>query len=162
MYLICSLPTIMVSRHYHSMAKIMNLSHTFFPVETGRHVRTSSRQKTGRIQPGSAIALIIVFQLVGLSFTRLFTFSQLTFASDISTLSRMTGKDFSGPVPEIRAPPPQTVPPIPASEVEPQNSVPKEPEVSAKQMKKRSRSKSQGISDGDAVVIGDVDGFQSS
>jgi len=39
----------------------------FFPVETGKHVKTSSRQRTGRIQPGSAIALIIAYQLVGLS-----------------------------------------------------------------------------------------------
>lgn len=73
----------------------------------------------------------------------------------------MTGKDFSGPVPEIRAPP-QTVQPIPAPEVESQNSGPKDPEVSAKHVKKRSRSKSQGISDGDVIVVGDVDGFQSS
>ena len=74
----------------------------------------------------------------------------------------MTGKDFSGPVPEIRAPP-QTAQPIPTSEVAPQNlNTPKDSEVSAKQAKKRSRSKSRGMSDGDAVVVGDVDGFQSS
>ncbi|KAF8898986.1 hypothetical protein BD779DRAFT_1486498 [Infundibulicybe gibba] len=54
---------------------------------------------------------------------------------DIKTLSRMTGKDFSGPTPEIRAP--------------------------QKHTKKKSRSKSVGAKEGE-VIIGDRDGFDSS
>ena len=38
--------------------------------------------------------------------------STLNTATDIATLSRMTGKDFSGPPPEIRAPTPVRVPEI--------------------------------------------------
>ena len=37
----------------------------------------------------------------------------LNFAADIATLSRMTGKDFSGPTPEIRAPTPLRMPDTP-------------------------------------------------
>ncbi|KAJ3505150.1 hypothetical protein NLJ89_g7560 [Agrocybe chaxingu] len=77
---------------------------------------------------------------------------------DVKTLSRMTGKDFSGPVPEIRAPP--LPPKIAAPEVEEddaatQNEGPSRPA-------KRSRSKSQGLNDSDVVVIGDAANFDES
>lgn len=36
--------------------------------------------------------------------------------ADIATLSRMTGKDFSGPTPEIRAPTPIRMPETPQSQ----------------------------------------------
>jgi transcription factor TFIIIB component B'' len=74
------------------------------------------------------------------------------------TLARMTGKDFSGPVPEIRVPP-QPIPVVAPSQedIESQTEVTRQPEHA----KKRSRSKSRsGIEDG-VLVIGDADSFQN-
>ena len=73
------------------------------------------------------------------------------------TLARMTGKDFSGPVPEIRVPP-QPIPIVAPS----QQDIDSQTDVSPQQLaKKRSRSKSQpGVEDG-VIVVGDVDSFQN-
>ena len=73
------------------------------------------------------------------------------------TLARMTGKDFSGPVPEIRVPP-QPIPILAPS----QQDIDSQTDVSPQQhAKKRSRSKSQpGVEDG-VIVVGDVDSFQN-
>lgn len=38
--------------------------------------------------------------------------------ADLQTLARMTGKDFSGPTPEIRAPPPLRLPHISEAQAE--------------------------------------------
>ena len=73
------------------------------------------------------------------------------------TLARMTGKDFSGPVPEIRVPP-QPIPIVAPSQqdIDSQNDV-----TPQQHSKKRSRSKSQlGVED-DVIVVGDVDSFQN-
>ncbi|KAH9486526.1 NADH dehydrogenase [ubiquinone] 1 alpha subcomplex subunit 9, mitochondrial [Psilocybe cubensis] len=72
---------------------------------------------------------------------------------DMTTLSRMTGKDFTGPVPEIRAPTP--LPQIPPAENDSVENTPVQSTV-----KKRSRSKSHGLDSG-VVVIGDAETFSS-
>ncbi|KAF4573165.1 Transcription factor TFIIIB component B [Pleurotus pulmonarius] len=73
---------------------------------------------------------------------------------DISTLSRMTGRDFSGPCPEIRQPPPRQPPPPPVVSTEHEEHVQhKQPKH-----KKRSRSRSMALTD-DVVVIGNADTF---
>ncbi|KAL1748983.1 hypothetical protein HDZ31DRAFT_28633, partial [Schizophyllum fasciatum] len=69
---------------------------------------------------------------------------------DMQTLSRITGKDFSGPTPEIRAP---TPPPAPVVETSPRSS----PEASRPKVKKRGRSKS-ALNDG-VQVIGNIDDY---
>lgn len=74
----------------------------------------------------------------------------------MKTLARMTGKDFSGPVPEIRVSSHPTLTAAPSQEdVESQNHV-----APLQHVKKRSRSKSQGGVEDDVVVIGDADTFQ--
>lgn len=72
------------------------------------------------------------------------------------TLARMTGKDFSGPVPEIRGPP-QLISVVAPS----QEDIDSQTHVTPQQhAKKRSRSKSQpGVEDG-VIVVGDADTFQ--
>ncbi|KAF9502410.1 hypothetical protein BDN71DRAFT_1406433 [Pleurotus eryngii] len=73
---------------------------------------------------------------------------------DISTLSRMTGRDFSGPCPEIRQPPPRLPPSAPVVSTEHEEHVQhKQPKH-----KKRSRSRSMALTD-DVVVIGNADTF---
>ncbi|KAF8807809.1 hypothetical protein BYT27DRAFT_7256359 [Phlegmacium glaucopus] len=76
---------------------------------------------------------------------------------DMKTLARMTGKDFSGPVPEIR------VPSHPIATVAPsQEDTDSQTDVAARQhVKKRSRSKSQSGVENGVVVIGDADTFQN-
>lgn len=69
----------------------------------------------------------------------------------MTTLSRMTGKDFSGPVPEIRAPTPQIE--FDPAHTEAQKSSP--PEVTQK--KRRGKKKTSG--DDGAVVVGDAGTF---
>ncbi|KAI5836524.1 hypothetical protein K523DRAFT_410636 [Schizophyllum commune Tattone D] len=69
---------------------------------------------------------------------------------DMQTLSRITGKDFSGPTPEIRAPTPPPQLPVDGS---PRSS----PEVSKPKVKKRGRSKS-ALNDG-VEVIGNIDDY---
>ena len=68
----------------------------------------------------------------------------------------MTGKDFSGPVPEIRVPPQPTLIAVPSQE-----DIDSQTDVTVRQnAKKQSRSKSQpGVEDG-VIVVGDVDTFQ--
>lgn len=74
--------------------------------------------------------------------------------ADIATLSRMTGKDFSGPIPEIRAPVVHTLedvaPPIKESTPASGKSVGKQ--------RKKSRSMSRAPEDG-LEVIGEVENF---
>ncbi|PPR08129.1 hypothetical protein CVT24_012373 [Panaeolus cyanescens] len=74
---------------------------------------------------------------------------------DMKTLSRMTGKDFSGPVPDIRAP----VPPLQIQPLEPVAETPAD-EID-KPSNKRKRSKSRGFINDDAVVVGNTDNFES-
>ncbi|PPQ71475.1 hypothetical protein CVT26_011254, partial [Gymnopilus dilepis] len=74
---------------------------------------------------------------------------------DMKTLSRLTGKDFSGPVPEIRAPLP---PPIPIPNEE--NSVDVD-ETPSQPVKKRSRSSSRSVKESGVVVVGDAENFES-
>ncbi|KAF9454085.1 hypothetical protein P691DRAFT_798361 [Macrolepiota fuliginosa MF-IS2] len=73
---------------------------------------------------------------------------------DMKTLERMTGKDFSGPVPEIRAPPP---PPVVQLEQAQEENIEDSSAaaVPAKSVKKRSRSRTAGMEDG-VVIIGNV------
>jgi transcription factor TFIIIB component B'' len=79
----------------------------------------------------------------------------------MKTLERMTGKDFSGPVPEIRAaPPPPSIQPesMQASEISEENTASAAPN---KQVKKRSRSRTAGLSEEGVVIVGDVDSIPS-
>jgi transcription factor TFIIIB component B'' len=64
---------------------------------------------------------------------------------DIQALSRMTGKDFSGPTPEIRAPTPLTLAEKP-SELD--------PETFATNIRKKSRT--PHLSNGSEEIIGEV------
>ena len=65
----------------------------------------------------------------------------------------MTGKDFSGPTPEIRAP---VVPRLVGSDNEASgNDVTAEPSLAKK--KKKSRTPSTA---GDVVILGDIDTFE--
>ncbi|KAH6916958.1 hypothetical protein BKA70DRAFT_318385 [Coprinopsis sp. MPI-PUGE-AT-0042] len=74
---------------------------------------------------------------------------------DIATLSRMTGKDFSGPVPEIRAPTPRpSLAPPPANNTESEAE-----EVSSSKRKPKRRAKSATEEDG-VVVLGDIGSVQ--
>ncbi|KAF5352632.1 hypothetical protein D9756_005999 [Leucocoprinus leucothites] len=75
---------------------------------------------------------------------------------DMKTLERMTGKDFSGPVPEIRAPPPPVIQHEPSREQEnvDENNSHTTP---TKQVKKRSRSRTVGVPEEGVVIVGDVD-----
>ncbi|KAJ8516139.1 hypothetical protein ONZ45_g6517 [Pleurotus djamor] len=72
---------------------------------------------------------------------------------DISTLSRMTGKDFTGPCPEIRTPAPKAPPVALAPTTDAATS--QKPSV---KVKKRSRSRSMALND-DVQIIGSADTF---
>lgn len=69
---------------------------------------------------------------------------------DIQTLSRLTGKDFSGPTPEIRVP----TPPVLALPVD--NTDQQQPQQKAKKSHKKNRT--PGTSDGEEIV-GTADSF---
>ncbi|RXW19156.1 hypothetical protein EST38_g6683 [Candolleomyces aberdarensis] len=73
-------------------------------------------------------------------------------APDIEYLSRMTGKDFSGPVPEIRAPPKPAI-------INPPD-VPQEASQEAPTTKKKRRTKTPSAEEG-LVIIGDADAMGS-
>ncbi|KAL0951516.1 hypothetical protein HGRIS_008201 [Hohenbuehelia grisea] len=76
---------------------------------------------------------------------------------DMQTLSRMTGKDFSGPVPEIRIPTPAPPPPPPPAE--PTSDAESSAAPSRQNApKKRSRSRSAAITD-DVQILGTADTF---
>ncbi|KAI0801117.1 hypothetical protein C8Q74DRAFT_1364763 [Fomes fomentarius] len=68
---------------------------------------------------------------------------------DIATLSRMTGKDFSGPPPEIRAPTP-----IRPAEQQP---APEEETPAHKSKTKRKKSRTPSARDADVEIIGSID-----
>ncbi|KAK0198907.1 hypothetical protein F5146DRAFT_1131850 [Armillaria mellea] len=77
---------------------------------------------------------------------------------DMGTLSRMTGKDFSGPVPEISAP---STPAIPIAE---KQSAPDATTASANAtptVRKRSQSRKPVITD-DIQIVGQADSFDNS
>lgn len=74
----------------------------------------------------------------------------------MATLARMTGKDFSGPVPEIRVPP-QPIPVVATS----QEDIDSQTDVTRQHAKKRSRSKSQSGIENGVLVVGDADTFQN-
>ena len=66
-------------------------------------------------------------------------------------LARMTGKDFSGPIPDIRAPTPTPIPPRSVAEDA-------EAEEPSSFVKKRQHSKKRTSSD--AVIVGNVENFE--
>jgi transcription factor TFIIIB component B'' len=71
---------------------------------------------------------------------------------DMETLSRLTGKDFSGPTPQISAPPPPDI----GNEPQIQESQ----DVPGKEAKKvRKRSKTPAPTE-DVEVVGDIDNFE--
>lgn len=71
--------------------------------------------------------------------------------TDMETLSRMTGKDFSGPVPEIGVPPQVFVQPEASS---------MEQEAAAQEStRKKPKKVRRGHLDDDVVVVGDADSF---
>ncbi len=83
----------------------------------------------------------------------------LTFClyKDIQTLSRLTGKDFSGPTPEIRIP---EIPRMGSPDEETRSVAPTErgtPGPSAKPSRKRSRT--PRVAEDGVEVVGDVDSF---
>jgi len=74
----------------------------------------------------------------------------------MKTLERMTGKDFSGPIPEIRAPP------RPVIQLEPSQEQGSAEEIISraaptKQVKKRGRSRTACIPEEGVVIVGDID-----
>ncbi|KAJ2989920.1 hypothetical protein NUW54_g8637 [Trametes sanguinea] len=69
---------------------------------------------------------------------------------DIATLSRMTGKDFSGPTPEIRAPTP-----LRSTQLDTNDEPPAPP--SPKVIRKKSRTPS--VHDAGVEIVGDIDDF---
>lgn len=74
----------------------------------------------------------------------------------------MTGKDFSGPVPEIRTPQQQLPPTVPQGEDDTENiQGAASTEGSSRKVKRRSRSQSQFTNDGDVMVIGNADDLHS-
>ncbi|THV07636.1 hypothetical protein K435DRAFT_833491 [Dendrothele bispora CBS 962.96] len=81
---------------------------------------------------------------------------------DMATLSRMTGKDFSGPTPVITAPTPVPVP-VPQSVTEaPESSSENQkrpPSPATQKTRKRSRSRTAAVEEG-IQIIGDIDGFE--
>ncbi|KAF7339291.1 HTH myb-type domain-containing protein [Mycena sanguinolenta] len=70
---------------------------------------------------------------------------------DMKTLARLTGRDFSGPTPIIKAP---TPPPIP------EPSADTEPEPGPRHVRKRSRSRTALPSTEGVQVLGDVDEYK--
>lgn len=66
------------------------------------------------------------------------------------TLSRMTGKDFSGPVPEIRVPTPQ--PMIEPPYIDPHDNHPA-PEVNQRKSRKKK------VTDDGVIIVGQADTF---
>ena len=124
----------------------------------GNHVKTNSKLRTKEIMRGLTIALTTAFPSVCDLFCRLPKCPKTRLlAIDMNTLARMTGKDFSGPVPEIRVPP-QSIPVVAPS----QEDINSQTDVTPRQhAKKRSRSKSQfGVETG-VIVVGDADTFQN-
>lgn len=78
---------------------------------------------------------------------------------DMKMLERMTGKDFSGPTPEIRAPPPPPSVVVPLEPTEGTSGDTRSQTAASKQVKKRSRSRTAGLEDG-VTIVGDVDSIQ--
>ena len=70
----------------------------------------------------------------------------------MKTLGRLTGRDFSGPTPIIKAP---TPPPIPEPAADAQ-SEPETPHV----IRKRSRSRTAALSTEGVQIIGDADSYK--
>lgn len=73
-------------------------------------------------------------------------------SADIQTLARMTGKDFSGPTPVIRAPTP-----VQSKELDP--SATSEPEVTATPKATRKKSKTPAVKDGEEI-LGSIDDME--
>jgi transcription factor TFIIIB component B'' len=71
----------------------------------------------------------------------------------METLSRMTGKDFSGPVPEIRAP-------TPRPNIEVNNPAAKEDERSATRPVPKKNNSKKKVADDGVVIIGEVGGIE--
>jgi transcription factor TFIIIB component B'' len=83
----------------------------------------------------------------------------LTYSTDISTLSRMTGKDFSGPTPAIRMPTP-ILPPNPPAEKDgaPSGSSSK---AATPKPKPRRKGKTQALAP-DEEIVGAADTFMDT
>jgi transcription factor TFIIIB component B'' len=83
----------------------------------------------------------------------------------MATLSRMTGKDFSGPVPEIAMPPPPPVQPSGNDEQLGSTSgeiILSTEEPSGTKAKKRVRNKKSAAAPEDGVtILGDLDTFDA-
>ena len=85
------------------------------------------------------------------------------FVIDMKTLARMTGKDFSGPTPEIAVPTP--APPPPQQNLDQQQNVNSTTDRGRKDKPgnssntKRSRSRTAAIVEAGVEVLGDVDGY---
>ncbi|TFK77327.1 hypothetical protein BDN72DRAFT_39066 [Pluteus cervinus] len=75
---------------------------------------------------------------------------------DMKTLARMTGKDFSGPVPEIRAPNPNPTTDKPPESIEPtHDEVPDVPTT-----RKRKSKRGPAPTDDTGIIVGDADQFE--
>ena len=130
-----------------------------FLEETENLAKINLKLKTSGTLPELTIVSITVFQSVRRPFRQSSNFVINIFKSDMKTLSRMTGKDFSGPVPEIRIPLPMPPPTAPTEgEGNASNSVPVE--NTSLRVKKRSRSRSHGGTESGVLVLGDADTFE--
>ncbi|KAL0581645.1 hypothetical protein V5O48_000346 [Marasmius crinis-equi] len=84
---------------------------------------------------------------------------------DMKTLSRMTGKDFSGPTPQIAVPTPPPPPPAPEPSSDQQGNSHTSADRGRKDKPgnnsstKRSRSRTAAVVEDGVEVLGDVDGY---
>ena len=119
------------------------------PVAIEKPARTSSRPKTNAIRTESHSASRIDDHTVSILLVPLPLLESEGFLDvDMQTLSRMTGKDFSGPTPEIRAPTPLRLPPDPRSAAAQDND--------DTLVKVRKQSATPALGEGEEEVVGEV------
>lgn len=135
-------------RRSRSSVRTTNLSRMSSPDGIARRARTSSKLRTRRTLLESRIASIIAHPMVWIVIFRMRSPVVLTTLPDIETLSRMTGKDFSGPTPEIRAPTP-----LRSTELEPASELPAH--SSTRAIRKKSRTPS--AAEAGVEIVGDID-----
>jgi hypothetical protein len=129
-------------------ARITNLFLSFSLVAIGRLARINSKLKIERIP-----IVLLTVSITGFHMVReadsiiVIGVLILSLLKDMQTLSRMTGKDFSGPTPEILAPAVLSL------------SEPDKPEDDQPLEGTRKKSTTPGMASDGAVVLGDVSSF---
>lgn len=119
---------------------------------TGRPARTNLKQKTGGTQEGSTNVSRTGPHMVYKP--RLYFLRIMLTPADIQTLARMTGKNFSGPVPVIKAP-------TPLKMVEDDHPPQQRQDITPVLKKKSHTPGLQPASEGEEV-LGDVDDYEDN